>query len=260
MKTLAPALRRCADAGTILATAAAWWWGGPLWGAPATLATIGLQAWAVAHPASPWFGPVRWQESGPGIALTFDDGPHPTATLQVLDLLAAHHATATFFCIGENARRHPDLIRRMVAEGHTIGLHSDHHDWRFNGWPARAVRNDLLACRETLTDLIGRQPRLFRPPMGLRNPIVMRVAAELGLEVVTWTATARDGRPQPTARSLARLTGHLRPGAIVVMHDGCEPWRDVPRQHCPELLAALLPLMHQRGLASQALQRSYLSE
>ena len=221
--------------------------GGALIGWPAVALAAGvavsLHSWAVVHPRCSWHGAVRWELPGrpSALALTFDDGPDPEVTPRVLDLLAAHGISATFFVIGRNAERAPELIRRIRAEGHALGLHGYSHSRLFPCWSRARVRADLQRNAALLADLTGEAPpTCFRPPMGLRNPLIGGAVRDLGLTCVTWTANARDTRVgSSTTDLLARLRPGLRPGGILVLHDGQEPDRPGHRTACLELIPAL---------------------
>ncbi len=224
-----------------------------LWATP--LATA-IHAWGVVNPRSSLYLPVWWRlpAGSPDVALTFDDGPHPEVTPRVLDLLAGAKQRATFFVIGENVRRHPALVRRIVDEGHAVGLHSDAHSWWFNCWPPSRVRRDLERCAASIADATGQPaPTLFRPPVGLKNPMVGFIAGRLGLTTVTWSARGLDTGSSPADVVLARLERGLAPRAILALHDGCEPLRPRSRELCPAVLAPLLEHMRECGLRSVAL-------
>ena len=219
-------------------------------------AAVGIHAWGVVNPRSSLYMPVWWRlpAGSDGVALTFDDGPHPERTPAVLDLLARHGQRATFFVIGENVRRHPALTRRIVDEGHAIGLHSDQHSWLFNCWPPGRVRRDLERCAAAIAEATGRPaPTLFRPPVGLKNPIVGFVTGRMRLRTVTWSCRGLDTGSADVERVTARLLSGLRPRAILGMHDGAEPSRPRPGMLCPEVLGRLLPVMRERGLVSRPL-------
>jgi peptidoglycan/xylan/chitin deacetylase (PgdA/CDA1 family) len=182
---------------------------------------------------------VRGPVGARGVALTFDDGPHPEHTRQVLATLEARGARATFFVIGRKADAHPDLVREIVRRGHAVGVHGYEHDRLFSLRRTRRVRRDLERSVEALERITGVRPVLFRPPIGHTNPVIARVADGLGLVVVGWSVSARDGiagvRPE-------ELVGRLRPGladgAIVLLHDAAE--RD---DRVPASIAALPMLM-----------------
>jgi len=221
-----------------------------------TLAAVGIHTWGVVNPRSSLYMPVWWRlpKNCNDVALTFDDGPHPERTPVVLDLLAQYGQKATFFVIGENVRRHPALVRRIVDEGHAVGLHSDTHSWWFNCWPPPKLRRDLERCAASISEATGRAaPTLFRPPVGLKNPMVGFVVGRLGLRTVTWSCRALDTGSASVDQVTARLTNGLRPRAILGMHDGAEPSRPRPGTLCPDALARLLVVMKERGVVSKPL-------
>ena len=221
-----------------------------------TLAATGIHAWCVVNPRSSLYMPVWWQlpKGTDGIALTFDDGPHPERTPAVLDLLARHGQKATFFVIGENVRRHPELVRRIVDEGHAVGLHSDSHSWWFNCWPPAWLRRDLERCAASISEATGRPaPTLFRPPLGLKNPMVGFVTGRLGLRTVTWSCRALDTGSANVDQVTQRLVNGLRSRAILGLHDGAEPEKPRPGTLCVDALARVLAVMQGRGVRSYPL-------
>jgi peptidoglycan/xylan/chitin deacetylase (PgdA/CDA1 family) len=252
------ASHRWVDPLLLTGTAGAAWLGGWPAGLAAGSLVIGMHAWAVVHPRSSYYMPVAAHVAADdhSLALTCDDGPWPATTPRILDLLAQYRQQATFFVIGQRAAAQGPLLRRILAEGHALGLHSHQHHRLMNLWGPRAVREDLVRCQAAIAEASGvPAPRLFRPPMGLKNPLIGRLCRELGLHCVTWTASGRDGgRPTAAERILRYLGPHLRPGAILAVHDGCEPGRDHERQGTVAAIAALLPQLHTQGLASRALQ------
>lgn len=219
-------------------------------------AAVAIHAWGVMNPRSSLYLPVWWRlpRGSPQVALTFDDGPDPETTPAVLDLLAKYGQRATFFVVGEHVCRHPALVRRLVAEGHALGLHSNTHSRWFACWGPGRVRRDLTACAEAIAAATGTPPpRLFRPPVGIKNPVIGFVAGHLDLRAVTWTVRGFDTGPAPVSAIVARLERGLRPGNILLLHDGSEPARPRDRRVCVEALARLLPLMAERGLCSAAI-------
>ena len=128
------------------------------------------------------------------VALTYDDGPSPRNTPELLDALAERGVHATFFLIGEHVRKHAALARRVVAAGHAVGNHTGMHPNLARKSPAR-VREELTQCQRTLEDTLGIRPLLFRPPYGGRRPDVLRAARTLGLTPVMWNVTAHDWEP-----------------------------------------------------------------
>lgn len=185
---------------------------------------------------------VRGPAGARGVALTFDDGPHPTYTRKVLDALDAKGKKGTFFVIGKKAEEHPALVEEILARGHTVGVHSYAHDRLFSLRSPRFVRDDLVKAIAVLEKITGERPRLFRPPIGHTNPIIARVADELDLEVVGWSVGARDGLARTTKDDvLARVMPSAKDGAIVLLHDAPERGEREPAGvvALPELLDKL---------------------
>ncbi len=152
--------------------------------------------------------------------LTIDDGPDPDDTPRILELLAAHGARATFFVIGENAARHPDLIRAIVAAGHEVAHHTHTHPlaWFWCASPRR-VKHELEAGLAALR-VTGVQPTRFRPPAGIKNLALGRALRARGLTCIGWSARGRESRRDDVDIVAARVLHHLAPGAILLLHEG----------------------------------------
>ncbi len=164
-----------------------------------------------------------------GVALTFDDGPDPKTTREVLDALDVVSAKATFFVIAKKAEAHPELIREILQRGHEIGLHSYAHDRLFSLRSEERVRADLEQGMRVLERLTGEKPLFFRPPIGHTNPIIARVVDDLDLVTVGWSVSARDGLASAVPRAIVnRVRRGLGDGAIVLMHDASERGSHVP--------------------------------
>jgi peptidoglycan/xylan/chitin deacetylase (PgdA/CDA1 family) len=156
------------------------------------------------------------------VALTFDDGPSPTYTPQILRLLRRDHVPATFFVIGELAQRYPNLVRAEIRSGMSVGNHSwDHPDSPpFVDLAAARVRSEITTTDAELAR-IGDHAHLFRPPGGSFDPSLVAVTEAQGLRVVLWDVDPRDWAPGATARGIARaVLGSVKPGAVVELHDG----------------------------------------
>ncbi len=178
---------------------------------------------------------IRGPEGERGVALTFDDGPHPVHTRRVLDLLDEHDAKATFFVIGRKVDAHPEIVEEILKRGHDVGVHGFAHDRLFSLRGSRRVRRDLERAIRTLEKITSSRPTLFRPPIGHTNPTIARIADQLDLTVVGWSAAGRDGLKGADPKSVAsRIARDLDDGVIVLMHDAAE--RD---DHEPAALAAL---------------------
>lgn len=163
----------------------------------------------------PWYSRPRPSE----VVLTFDDGPHPTHTAEVLDLLAANDATATFFMCGVAVEVFPDLVKRVAAEGHTVGGHTWTHRSLLNR-PTAEVAAELDRTHELLEGLIGQPIRLFRPPWGQLDAVVERELAARSLTPVLWSTNSDDHVPGRTAREISsQVLAQSFPGAIALLHD-----------------------------------------
>lgn len=149
------------------------------------------------------------------IAFTFDDGPHPSFTPQLLEILVRHNAQATFFMIGERAGRHPDVVRQVARAGHTIGNHS----WNHPSFPYLSHRDRLSQIRQCAQTLAPYSAPLFRPPFGHQNLGSWLDAMYLKHQVVTWNVIARDWLDDSAAQLSERVKGRIEPGSIVLFHD-----------------------------------------
>ena len=154
------------------------------------------------------------------IALTIDDGPDPEVTPQVLDLLDRYQAKATFFCIGVQAARYPELCREIVKRGHAVENHSQHHHHSFALLGIAGYTREILAAQNTLANITGVAPQFFRAPAGLRNPMLDPVLQRLQLRLASWSVRGFDTRVRDAARVKAKLVQGLQPGAILLLHDG----------------------------------------
>ena len=167
------------------------------------------------------FPQITWcGDRGAGrVFLTFDDGPHPEFTPRVLDILGNFQVKATFFVVGARARAHPRIVRRIVGDGHTLGNHSyDHRRMAFRRreW----IAQQLGATQRCIGEITGGAPRWFRPPYGVFDGGVLRVAGELGLKTVIWSLTPYDTGGADGRRIVGRVMGWVRDGDIIDLHDG----------------------------------------
>ena len=154
-----------------------------------------------------------------GVALTFDDGPHPVGTPAILELLARHRATATFFVVGEQVRKRPALVARVRAQGHQVALHGDRHRLQLKLGRATLL-DDLQRGTAAIEDAVGERPRWHRPPYGIYSPSGLAAARAAGLEPLLWSRWGKDWRGLTTPARIARraLRG-LLPGDVILLHD-----------------------------------------
>jgi len=153
------------------------------------------------------------------VALTFDDGPDPVSTPAILDALDDLGWHATFFCLGSQVRRSPELTRELVARGHEVGVHGDRHISHLRR-PLTSTVPDVLRARQTIESITGSQSRWFRPPYGAVSSSTLVAARRSGLQLVLWTSWGLDWQPHATGRTVAaNVTRTFHPGATVLLHD-----------------------------------------
>ncbi len=152
------------------------------------------------------------------IALTFDDGPDPLTTPALLKALAAKNVPATFFLLGQNAARHPDLVRAVAAGGHELASHGHRH--RFpNKLPLYELFADLTQAEEAIA-VAGERPTLYRPPGGGYNDAMVDALARRGYTTVLWSVDPRDWERRGAAQIAVTVVSRASPGAIVLLHEG----------------------------------------
>lgn len=199
--------------------------------------------WGTLVPDSALFSPVltRLPTSDRVVWLTIDDGPSDD-TLEILELLGAAGAHATFFLVGERAAARPPLVREIVRRGHDIGNHSATHPqaW-FWALSPRRMREEVARTQQVLEGITGTRPRWFRAVVGMANPFVAAALRAHGLARVAWSARGYDTVEADPARALARIERQLQPGAIVLLHEGAPHGRNV------ELVALLLQRLQDLG-------------
>jgi peptidoglycan/xylan/chitin deacetylase (PgdA/CDA1 family) len=187
------------------------------------------------------------------IAITFDDGPDPEVTPGVLDILDAHGARATFFCIAERARGHPALCRQIVRRGHSVQNHSYRHSHGFSLLGPRGFAEEIGRAQQTLAEITGQRPDFFRAPAGMRNPLLAPVLQRLELTLVSWTRRGYDTVQRRPTRVLERLTRAPAAGDILLLHDGHSARTASGRPVALEVLPSLLGCYESLGLRAVTL-------
>ncbi|WP_354440083.1 polysaccharide deacetylase family protein [Ottowia thiooxydans] len=230
----------------------------PYWGS-AVLATHAVAAISGLLPRSALLGPnlVRLppQAAARGeVALTFDDGPDPEVTPQVLNILDRTEHRVTFFCIAERVREHPALALEILRRGHLIENHTDTHPHSFAASGPRKMALEIDRAQYTLQDITGRAPQFFRAVAGLRNPFLDPLLARRGLRLASWTRRPYDTRTGDALTVLHRLTRGLSAGDILLMHDGHSARDATGSPVILNVLPPLLAALQQQGLHSVTLQ------
>ncbi len=229
-------------------------------------AAAGIAAWGAVAPSSELFGPtVRHTDSSRKIALTFDDGPNPAVTPQLLELFDRYSVRAAFFLIGKFARACPELVKEISGRGHLIGNHSDTHANLF--FRSRAgIREELARCQDAIAAAAHAEPpRWMRPPYGYRSPLLRGEIRRAGMRgIVMWSKICWDWKPQPPHRLIERLTRVARAdrpqGDIVVLHDGDHRALGGDRHHVVAALEHWLPRWRDAGMEFVTMEPSSGSE
>ncbi|AXI83253.1 polysaccharide deacetylase family protein [Xylella taiwanensis] len=230
-----------------LTAAVLWWCLGWHWGLPVLLISQAYFLLAVFLPRSRLYAPVVVQldSTAPVVWLTIDDGPSDD-TAPMLDLLDRHDARATFFLVGERAARQPALVREILRRGHAIGNHSHTHPYAwFWALGPRHMATEIGMAQHTLTEIIGTPPRWYRSVVGMTNPWVAAPLCRHGLERIAWSARGFDGTKCEPDDVVARIVRDLRPGAIVLLHEG------IAHGHNCTILSRVLEALDARGLKAR---------
>jgi peptidoglycan/xylan/chitin deacetylase (PgdA/CDA1 family) len=173
------------------------------------------------------------------IAISFDDGPAPLYTPQILQILKAHRVEAAFFCIGKRITENEELLKQVYDEGHLIGNHSYSHDLWFDLFSAQRMNLDLQMMNEAMQKVTGVKPRLFRPPYGVTNPNLKKAIEKNSFIPIGWSVRSMDTVAKDAQKLLAKVTRSLKPGAIVLFHDTSKATADI--------LSAFLQQVRQSG-------------
>lgn len=183
----------------------------------------GCLLFAQLHPSTQWLGPVvtHFATQKNELWLTIDDGPTPGETLRVLDVLDQYHAKATFFVIAAKAKNHPEIIKQIIERGHQVANHSlSHLESHFWCLSSRMVTKEVNEASALLVKLTGTQPLYFRAPVGHKPLALHATLAKASLPLIGWTARGFDGVLKDSEQIVARITKQIKPGTIVLLHEG----------------------------------------
>ena len=205
--------------------------------------------WGTIALSFQFFGPAKCkgESNSKSVAITFDDGPEPEATHLVLTILKTADAKATFFCIGKNVKDNPDLIRQIDSEGHLIGNHSFYHRSWFDLQPRRKMMTEIQNTNAIIAEATGKQPRFFRPPYGVINPILASEIQKTRMVNVGWSVRSFDTVARDKNKLMERITKRLKGGDIILFHDRCKL--------TIEILPDLLMFITKSGLKVESLDK-----
>ncbi len=175
------------------------------------------------------------------IALTFDDGPHPKYTPEIIELLDKYDIKATFFIVGKNAKENPDILRQIVDAGHEIGNHTVSHI-DFNKSSYDKIKKEILECNETILEIGEYSTKLLRPPGGAVNKKVRQIAKSEGFKIILWSVDTRDWAHISVEKMTDNIMTNVKSGSIILFHDYIS--RKSPT---PETLDIVIPMLLEKG-------------
>lgn len=212
----------------------------------AIIAVLGLIIYASFDPRLSIYSVARAKTNDKVIALTFDDGPSEPATNQVLQILRDKNVKATFFVVGDNVQRHPDIARQIVADGNLVANHSDNHSY-FMAAPPRKVVANVDAAQNAIFQATGKRPHFYRPPFGFRTFWGGRAITKEGYFVVTWDDMTFDYWGLAPDKVVRNIVGRARPGGIIVLHDGNEAKPVAARENVVAALPQIIDQLRAEG-------------
>jgi peptidoglycan/xylan/chitin deacetylase (PgdA/CDA1 family) len=224
------------------------------WGLPfAAFSLFALNE--IANPRGAFLGKVYWKGDRRGVALTFDDGPHPVHTPQILEILDRCGVKATFFVIGRHMEKNGVIIARASQAGHVIGNHSYRHSRTMNFHSREGNRQEILRCQEEVEKWVGYRPRFYRQPAGFRNPHIFGILKELGMTLVGWQVRAFDSQCKNSATIVRRILRGASPGGVLLLHDGADNPSNEERSATVQALPLLVRSLQDRGFEFFTLDR-----
>ncbi len=180
-----------------------------------------------------------WHNNTKNIALTFDDGPHPVHTQEILDILAEYDIKATFFVIGQNAGWYSDLVKAEYEAGHEIGNHTFSHPMNLKKYSYDGIKNEFKKAEQAINDSVDCKIKLLRPPGGIYGDTLCKAAADLGYTIICWSIDTRDWAHTPKDEIVKNVLSSVKDGDIILFHDYVaneSPTPDALREIIPVLL------------------------
>jgi len=173
-------------------------------------------------PHGHWSGHHENNGDNPRLYLTYDDGPHPETTPQLIELLAAENITATFFLVGSHVEKHPELVQKLADAGHVIGNHTYHHEF-LPMLTTHRIETEIERANQAIFQACGQTPTLFRAPHGVLDARVADCLKERSMKAVYWSCVSEDWLPLGATRVVSRIVRKVSDGALIVLHEGWFP-------------------------------------
>lgn len=195
-----------------------------------------ILGWGVFDIGSQFFIGTFWKGEKGKVSLTFDDGPHPEVTPKVLTVLKEAGVKATFFLIGQNVEKHPEVVQQILAEGHTIGNHTHSHAYVFS---KAAALKQLRQCSEAIKTATGKSVKFYRPPFGVMTPEIASAVKDEKCVIIGWDLRSQDGAIRTAQATIKRVSNNLEKATVLLFHD--------TNPTTPEALKEILHLCKQNG-------------
>jgi len=182
------------------------------------LLIVAREVYVATHIQSCAYIKAMCSTSGNGVLLTFDDGPDEQNTPRVLSVLKKHNVKALFFCVGSEAEKNPELVKRIVSEGHTIGQHTYYHNPFHSFYSSDRYRKELVRAHEVFSKL-GVEIRLFRPPLGITNIMIKHAVEKMNYKTIAWSVRSFDTRNESRDTVIRCVTNQIKEDSIILLHD-----------------------------------------
>lgn len=187
-------------------------------------ARMGFLTWLGKRimPEGHWAGHEESNATKPRLYLTYDDGPHPDTTPQLIEILAAENISATFFIIGSHAEKHPELVQQLAQAGHVIANHTYQHEF-MPMLTTKRIESEIQKTQQAILQACGQTPALFRAPYGILDNRVADCLKERSMKPVYWSSVSEDWLPLGAKRVISRVVRKLSDGDLIVLHEGWFP-------------------------------------
>ncbi|MEZ5993399.1 MAG: polysaccharide deacetylase family protein [Planctomycetota bacterium] len=213
------------------------------------LLTLGWISWGVFNVNSSLWADTVWRAPEPikAVALTFDDGPDPRFTPEVLKVLADKRVKAAFFAVGHRVIENPDLVHEIHQGGHMLGNHSDSHAMWINFSLHKRLRQEVNDTNKAIKQCIGQEPRMYRAPHGFKNPALGDILTQESMVAVGWQVRGFDAVSGNAAKIAERIVDKARPGGVILLHDGAGLQGSDDRSATVDALPVIIDGLRARG-------------